>query len=89
MGRVKAQMTGFIGINGRAVHIEEGDEFDADHEVVLGRPDVFGIPGPVRAVETVGEIEEIEPASEDVLNEPLSTENAAPIVRRAHKPKSV
>lgn len=86
---VVSTYSGFVGHPGGVVDLAEGEEYAVDHPLVLARPDLFvgvpAVPGPVRAVETVGEIEEVdaEPAG------PLSTVTAAPIVRRGRKPKSV
>lgn len=89
---VVSTYSGFVGHPGGVVDLAEGEEYAADHPLVLARPDLFAgvpaVPGPVRAVETVGAIEEVDPA--DVQQGgPLSTVTAAPIVRRGRKPKNV
>lgn len=66
MSTVRATVTAFVGHNGVTVALVEGDEYDHTHSLVQAQPQLFTgtgpgrdlTPGPVRAVETVGEIED-------------------------------
>jgi hypothetical protein len=91
---MKANMSGFVNVNGRTVWVDEGEDYDAGHEYVTARPDVFGAPGPVRAVNS-GEIEEVDPTistdPDEFLDEQaagLTTQNAAPIIRKPRQTRA-
>lgn len=51
MSKVYATINGFVGHGGQSVPIQEGDEYDADHELVQAHPQHFTArPSPAAAV---------------------------------------
>lgn len=49
MSNVRAVYEGFVGHEGVPVLLHEGDEYDADHPLVVARPELFTDP-PARRV---------------------------------------
>ena len=41
MSKVKANMDGFVGLDGVPVLLHAGEEYDAEHALVQARPDLF------------------------------------------------
>lgn len=50
-GKRYATLSGFIGHNGSTARLDEGDEYDADHELVKAHPDKFSATPPTTAVD--------------------------------------
>jgi len=44
MSKVRALISGFVGLNGVPIPVHEGDEWDADDALVQARPDLFSEP---------------------------------------------
>jgi hypothetical protein len=87
---VRVVFGAFIGHEGKNVQLVEGDEWESDHPVVVARPELFAwhVPGPVRAVQTVGPIEEADPQplAEGASTSGMTTESGPPARRpRARK----
>lgn len=49
MSKVFSVYAGFVGHDGVPTLLSEGDEYEADHSLVLAHPELFTEPEPVKA----------------------------------------
>ncbi len=46
MSKVTATYSGFVPVDGVPVQLQDGDEYEADHPLVVARPELFTEPEP-------------------------------------------